>query len=121
MTTEALRKIITVRGWMIVPDGISVSYERIEENQSKIFHLLLSSEETAHALLSMACIDGYLLENGTLIIEYEGVNYTWGNFAIIYRTCQWEALTIAIRHEAEKELKNDMNMLELDSALSALR
>lgn len=121
MTTEALRKIIMVRNWIIVPDGISISYERTDEYPYKLLHLILSSEETAHALLSMACIDGYLLENGTLIIEYEGVNYTWGNFSIIYRTCQWEALTIAIRHEAEKELKNDMNMLELDSALEALR
>lgn len=121
MTTEALRKIINVQDWSVLPTGIFVSYERIDGKQSKIFHLLLSEKDTAHALLSMACIDGYLLENGTLIIEYEGVNYTWGNFSIIYRTCQWEALTIAIRHEAEKELKNDMNMLELDSALLALR
>ncbi len=121
MTTEALRKVITVRNWVLTHKGLSVSYERTDAMPYKEFHWILSPEGTLRALYTQSCIDFYSLVDDEWIVEMNGASYTWDNFAANYRTCQWEALQIAINHEASKELDKDMNMLELDAAINALK
>jgi len=120
MTTELSRKVVTVTNWSLNHKGMTVSYERTDGKLPKTLHLILSPVETARYLYSMACIDGYK-DTTELMIQNDGVSYSWGNFALNYKTCQWEALQIAIWHEAEKELENNINMLELDSAINALK
>jgi len=121
MTTETLRKAVIVRNWKLNHKGMTVSYERTDSYTLKELHLILSPEETARKLYTLACIDGFHFDGAELVIEDNGASYSWDNFALNYKTCQWEALNIAINHEAGKELDNDMNILELDSALKALR
>lgn len=121
MTTETLRKAIIVTKWNFNHKGMTVSYERTDGKLPKELHLILSPEETARRLDSMACIDGFHFDGAELVIEVNGASFSWDNFALNYKTCQWEALNIAINHEAGKELENDMNMIELDSAINALK
>jgi hypothetical protein len=119
MTTETLRKAIIVNSWGFTHKGMTVSYERTDGKLPKTLHLILSPLETVRYLYSMACIDGYQ-DTGELKIDIGSVTYSWDIFAMNYKTCQWEALNIAIKHEAGKELDNDMDNLELDSAIKAL-
>jgi hypothetical protein len=56
-----------------------------------------------------------------MMVTIDSIPHGWPWFVRNYKICQWEALAIAIRHEEEKELTNDMNMLELDSAINALK
>jgi hypothetical protein len=121
MTTESLRKAVIVRNWNLNHKGMTISYERTDEYTPKTLHLILSPEETARNLDVMACIDGFHLDLDELVIEINGASYAWEDFVINYKTCQWEALNIAINHEGGKELDNDMNLLKLDSAIKALK
>lgn len=121
MTTEALRKVIKILDWELTTHGLAISYERLDAMPFKESNLLLPPEATIRALYVLACIDEFIFDNDEWVIEINGASYTWDNFAANYRTCQWEALQIAIDHEAEKELANDMNILELDAALKALQ
>ena len=119
MTTEQLRKVIEVVSWSFNHKGLSISYQRTDQEPKNI-HYILSPLGTVRALYAMACIDGYN-DVGELQIDINGVLYSWDGFILKYQLCQWDALNIAIRHEAEKELNNDINILEFDSAINALK
>ncbi len=119
MTTEELIKVIEVTAWIMHPIGLSISYQRTDSKLD--FDIIIPKEETIRGLSAMACIDDYRLVDNEWIIEVNGTPYTWNNFALTYKSCQLEALTLAIFYESEKELANDMNMLELDSAINALK
>lgn len=113
MTTEQLRKVITVTNWYLGYTGLTISYAREDKHLKKELHLILSPKETLEALSIVGSLD---------IAEGMINNYSYyTKVADEYKFCQWEALSIAIRHEAEKELANDINMLEIDSALNALK
>lgn len=117
MTTESLRKVIKITDWNLSEIGIIISYIR-EDSNPKLLHLLLTYPEFARELNRMACIDSF--DDRSLCVTVDECTYNLIDFMTSYETCQWEVLNIAIRHEAEKELDNDMNMLEIDSALKAL-
>jgi hypothetical protein len=121
MTTEEIRKVIIVRNWVLTHKGLSISYERTDAMPFIKSTLFLSPEATIRALYVLACIDEFIFDNDEWVIEINGASFTWDSFVINYKTCQWESLQIAINHEAEKELANDMNMLELDAAIDALK
>lgn len=109
MTTEALRKVITVTAWSLTDTGLTISYTR-EDSNPKILHIILSPLETLQELSKVGSIEDI----------NEHAVYHFPELSKQYKMCQWEALSIAIRHEEEKQLANDMNFLEMDSALSAL-
>ncbi len=121
MTIEALRKVIMVTTWSLTKDGLTISYVR-EDHNPKSLHLILAPAEATRELTVIGTIDSaeYYGED-KVIINYNDGSCVWDGFIGIYKLCQWEALSIAIRHEAEKELANDVNILELDSALDALK
>jgi hypothetical protein len=118
MTTEALRKAIKVTDWKLSENGLTISYERDNHNP-KSLHLVLSPKETIKELSIVGSIEQ--VNEFDLMALWCSCWYYWPQIPISYKMCQWEALSIAIRHEEEKELANDMNMLELDSAIQALR
>jgi hypothetical protein len=121
MTTEALRKDIYVTGWRLTDAGLTISYER-ETHLPKSLHLILSPDETIRELTVIGSIDSAEYYGGShMAINYNEACYSWNGILEVYKTCQWEALSIAIRHEEVKELANDMSMLELDSAINALK
>lgn len=119
MTTEALRKVIKVTDWSLSETGLTISYLR-EGHQPQLLHLILSPSEAGEELLKMGLIDKVHTEF-VFSIEWDGMDANWATFILNYKFCQWEAISMAIRHEEEKELSKDMNLLELDAAIAALK
>ena len=124
MTTEEIRKVIIVRNWVLTPHGLSIDYDRTDE-KGLSSSLFLSPEKTLKELSIVGSVEDYILEGNNKEWPSKAFMndewYSFPQFIGIYRMCQWEALSIVIRHEEEKELANDMNMLELDAALNALK
>jgi len=124
MTTEALRKVIKVTDWSLTKDGLTISYER-EDHNPKSLHLILTSDETLKELSIVGSLEDFILEGNNKDWPSKAFMddqwHTFPHFAASYKMCQWEALAIAIRHEEENELANDMNMLEFDAAINALK
>jgi hypothetical protein len=119
MTTEALRKVIMVTTWTLTKDGLTISYVR-EDHNPKSLHLILNRADTLRELYAVGDIEE-ISQHDCSIGKFNGGWHTYNEIAQLYKMCQWEALAIAIRHEEEKELANDMNMLELDAAINALK
>jgi hypothetical protein len=121
MTTEALRKVIKVTYWMLGEKGISISYEREDSTPSSL-HLILSPADSVRELTVIGSIDSAEYYGGNnIVINYNEGSCRWEGFLGIFKLCQFEALQIAILHEAMKDLDNDIDMLEMDSALNALK
>jgi hypothetical protein len=122
MTTESLRKVITVTAWSLTEIGLTISYTRTD-SMPIIRHLILSFADTLRELSIVGSVDE--IEESTTGHHAARINgtfiwYSQRYFHQEYKICQWEALSIAIRHEEGKELANDMSMLEIDSALAAI-
>lgn len=118
MTTEALRKVIKVTYWMIGEKGLSISYER-SDLIPVARHLILPPVDVLRELSVVGSID----KIGAMDMTIACINGIWNTYQemiLVYKMCQWEALSIVIRHEEEKELANDMNILEMDAAIAAL-
>jgi hypothetical protein len=118
MTTEALRKVIKVTNWQLTKAGLKVSYER-EGSKPTILHLILNQPETLRELYAVGSIEE--INEPGLMAFWNNCWYYFEQIPDNYKMCQWEALEIAIRYEAIKELDSDMNMLRFDAALAALR
>lgn len=122
MTTEQLRKEITVYSYGIYDKGIYIGYTRKGDTK----HLTLDPEECARQLSAIGSIESW--SNGELGLQLRweevinrSVTWGWNVFYLSFKLSQWEALTLAIRHEYEKELEKDANLLELDTAIEALK
>lgn len=124
MTTEQLRKAIMVTTWSLTKEGLTISYARDDHNP-KSLHLILTLEEAANELSIIGDIDEYIpsKNNANWPSEFsiDGAWYSMDKLPAIYKICQWEALSITIRHEAGKELSSDVNMLEIDNILKSLK
>jgi hypothetical protein len=118
MTTEQLRKVIKVTDWNLNSTGLTVSYER-EDHAPKSLHLILSPQETLKELSIVGSIEE--VNEPGLMAFWRSCWYYWPQIILNYKLGQWEALLIAIRHESAKELNNDVAMLEMDSAIEALK
>jgi hypothetical protein len=104
MTTTTLRNKITVQGWYLGPNGATVSYKNSIVGDT-LFHLLLSPLETVKVLNSIASIDGYRIENGILEVKIEAEEdclYSFNDFVRKYNLSQYDALSLAIRHELQQ-------------------
>jgi hypothetical protein len=119
MTTEALRKVIKVTYWILGEKGLSISYEREDSNPS-VLHLILNRSDALMELCAVGDIEE-ISKHDCSLGKFNGHWHTYNEIVQHYKLCQWEALSIVIRHEEEKELANDMNMLELDSAINGLK
>jgi hypothetical protein len=121
MTTEQLRKEITVSHWNINIEGISIRYYK--NSESDPIWLKLTPEESARELCAIGSIDevseGGIFNN--LMLREGTVSRNWNGFIKEFKLCQWEALTLAIRHEMNLETEKDVNLLEMDKAIEALK
>ena len=124
MTTEQLRKLIKVTHWMIGEKGLSISYERTDVKPISR-HLVLNPESTLKELFAIGSIEAFDLGDNLQVrweeLPNQSVTWGWKVFIMAFILSQWEALSIVLRHEAEQELNNDINMIELDAALDALK
>jgi hypothetical protein len=121
MTTEQLRKQIHVLEYNLTDKGIEIKYVRYtdaDELGTKKT-LWLNSEETARQLSIIGSIDSWEAEDFRLY--YNGYPYHWEVFYQEFNLSQWEALTLAIRHEMGIELEKDSNLLEMDKAIDTLK
>lgn len=120
MTTEQLRKEITVNYYHITNAGIYVVYFYALKNEIRYLHL--NPEECARQLSAIGSIDSWESQPFRIFSSEWGDDpQDWITFAKTFKLSQWEALTLAIRHEYEKELEKDANLLEIDTAIEALK
>lgn len=118
MTTEQLRKEITVTSWNIHSSGISVHYFRSDGKRSKDYLLILNPEECARQLSAISSIDSW--EADTFLLNYENSQLHWAAFVNTFKLSQWEALTLAIRHELEKETEKEIDNGDIGKAIDSI-
>lgn len=115
MTIEQLRKQISVTHWEIDQRGMRIDYMY---NDTRVC-LLVPPKECAIKLSTIGSIDSWEAE--VFLLNYENQQLHWLAFVNTFKLSQWEALTLVIRHEYEKELEKDTNLLEMDSTIKALK
>jgi hypothetical protein len=124
MTTEQLRKQIHVLEYNLNDKGIKIEYVRYtdgDELGTKKM-LLLNSKETARQLSIIGSIDSWEAQPFRIFSSDWGDDpQDWITFSNTFTFCQWEALTLAIRHEMGKEIEKDSNLLEMDRTIEALK
>jgi len=118
MTTEQLRKEIIVCHWALHAKGISIRYYKYSESDP--IWLELIPEEAAIQLQAIGSIHSWVAEPFYIYTE-EDKKVNWTAFYNNFIFSQWEALTLVIRHEMEKELEKDATLLEMDKAIEALK
>jgi len=116
MTTEQLRKEISVYNFGLSKIGIYVGYAQNGVTKTLTF----TPEETAIQLQAIGSIHSWVAEPFYIYIE-EDKKVNWTAFYKNFVFSQWEALTLVIRHELGKELEKDTNLLEMDKAIEALK
>ena len=120
MTTEQLRKEIEVGNWHINYAGLSITYYRSYENKTNPIpiDITLNPEECAKQLSDIGSIDSW--EADPFWIWSDSTPYRWEVFIHHYKLSQWEALTIAIRHELEKETEKEIRNGDIGKALDSI-
>lgn len=125
MTTEQIRKNITVTGFRINDIGICIDY------WSKPLHtanfqrnLQLTPVQSLTELEKIGSINRFTAN--PIRVWWDSpkgtpLEATWELFLTTFYLSQYEALTLIVRHEYEQSLKNDMHLLEMDKALEALK
>jgi hypothetical protein len=118
MTTEQLRKEITVTHWSINNSGISIKYFKKTDTQNDYYELEINPEECAHQLSAIGSIDSW--EADTFLLNYENSQLHWAAFVHTFKLSQWEALTLVIRHELEKETEKEINQGDIGKAIDSI-
>jgi hypothetical protein len=127
MTTEQLRKQIHVLDYNLTNKGIEIEYVRYtdayELGTKKT--LWLNPEATCRQLSAIGAISSWGSRPFRVFLSECGADalspQDWITFSNTFTFCQWEALTLAIRHEMEIELEKDSNLLKMDKAIDTLK
>jgi len=125
MTTDQIKKQVSVNIYTISDTGLFITYHinKTAETHS-IEHYRLSPIQTLHQLERIGSIRRF--EVNPIKVYWESikgaaVESDWEQFHQLFTLSQHEALSLVIRHEYEKSLESDMNLLEIDKALEALK
>jgi hypothetical protein len=124
MTTDQIRKNITVMGFVLIETGIYISYVNSCYSKNKVRNLNLSPNESLASLKQIGAIDEF--EANPINIFWESPKGTaiqckWEEFWTTFTFSQYEAITLVVRHEYEQYLQSDLTLLEMDKALEALK
>lgn len=126
MTTTQIRKNITVTDFNISEAGIFIRYTNKQSDAARF-------EKTINLTPIQSMIE---LEGIGSINKFEGNPYIrifwdspkgvpldayWDQFCVTFTLSQYEAIALVVRHEYEKSLEKDMNLLEREKALGSLR
>jgi len=123
MTTEYIRKNIKVMGYSISNIGIYITYF-FGDNLNLTRTIDLPPLQAIIALERLGAISRFEV-NPTRIWwdspKGAPMDAPWEIFCETFTFSQYEAISIAVRHEYEKSLDADRSILELVKALEALR
>jgi hypothetical protein len=125
MTTHEIRKNIMVNNWVAAANGISINYNKrsvlIDSKWIKQ-HLYISKAASLRYLMGLGEIDNYVThpENNT-VVTIDGESISWEYFIGKWQFSQYDALMITIKYEENKALEDAMNILEMDSAVAAIK
>jgi hypothetical protein len=125
MTTEQIRKNITVTDFRILNNGIYIDYWNKPLNVANFQKTLnLTPIQAITELEKIGSIKRF--DANPMRIWWDSpkgaaCDARWEQFCTTFILSQYEAITLVVRHEYEQSLKSDMNLLELDKTLEALR
>lgn len=126
MTTEQIRKNISVNTYFIVNAGLLITY--FTDPQYKLADSCntysLPPIQTLQLLEKIGSIKKFEADPIRVwwdTVKGTAVHGSWEVFCNHFVLSQYEALNLIIRHEYEQSLKSDMNLLEMDKALEALK
>ena len=126
MTTDQIRKNVTVNKFHVSTDGIFITYINKPIGIATYeLTLNLNKFQSAIALERIGSINKFEA-NPHLRIWWDSpkgaaLDAYWEQFCTTFTLSQYEAITLVVRHEYEQSLQSDMNLLEIDKALEALR
>ncbi len=117
LTTEALRKVISVQGWELNEYGMNIHYTREDATPKEAIWTMCPSE-ALHELSMVGSIEDTndKMTHGLI----DGIWYSFEEIVLSYKVGQWEALSIAIRHEECKELAKCLEVFEIETMFQAV-
>jgi len=113
MTLDKLRRSITVQEYTFHSQGIEIKYKL----HGEVHVLKLNITSSLSHLDLNSLIDSYSGE--TAIIDEK--EYSWGLLISTHTLSQWDAINIVARYEYGVDVEKDSTLLEIDSALAALK
>lgn len=125
MTTEQIRKSIHVNYYGISDTGIFITYTTTKSSETySPEHVKLSPIQTLQQLERIGSITKF--DANPIKVWWEtpkgtSIECGWDEFHATFTLSQYEAITLVVRHEYEQSLKGDMDLLEIDKALEALK
>lgn len=118
MTIHTLRNLITITDWKLTELGVTVSYTRSDQKDKQL-HCIIEPVDVLRGLNGHASIDNYAVDP---LRAMEGAcTYRWEYFATHYHLSQWDALNLVISQVLGMETEKEMEGLELDAAINALK
>src|SRR5688572_13070119 len=123
MTTHQLRKEITVTGWHLGTDGVSVNYTHSKSSQHSIDkNIRITPENVVRHLDGIGSIDSW--EGDPFVIYWVPDDFclkqTWDEFVLSYNFTQWDALNIVINYELEKATEEDIDKGDIGRAIKKI-
>jgi len=125
MTTDQIRKNITVTVFRINDIGICIDYWSKPLNAANFQRTLqLTPVQSLTELERIGSIKRF--NTNPIRVWWDSpkgtpLEATWELFLTTFYLSQYEAITLVVRHEYEQSLQSDINLLELDKALEALK
>lgn len=121
MTIQQLRKEISVTGWHIGIDGISINYMRSKNSQNSVNKTLyLNPLNSARHLDDIGTIDSWSGDPLLVMKNENTTTFHWDDFVRNFHLSQWDAITIAINYELEKEMEEEINKGDIGKAINKL-
>ena len=121
MTIEQIRKEIKVLQYVISPHGIEIIYYLFHVDFPEKKHLVLTPEDSARQLSAIGSIDSWEHQPFRIWSDDWGEDpQDWETFSKNFKLSQYEALTLAIRHEYELSIEKDSNIMDLTNSINKL-
>ncbi len=125
MTTEQIRKQIHITSYFIGRRGVVIAYSSDQTNShipnKHYTHPPLQTLQALERIGSITKFDANPIRVWWETPKGTSIDCGWDEFHSTFTLSQYEAITLVVRHEYEQSLKNDMNLLEIDKTLEALK
>lgn len=125
MTTEQIRKNVIVMGFSISQIGIYITYTyKLADFTNDERTLALDPLPSIIELERIGSIRKF--DTNPLVVYWDSpkgaaCHGSWELFHPWFVLSQYEAISLVVRREYEQSLKSDMNLLEIDKTLEALK